>query len=178
MFRRRPASLDENGSHPSAILFGAANAVIDEMVAEGAIAADERERICVAAYPRTPDETLAPFADGGSRVGLRLIDRSFLPLEDGGWRQYQADGDAAWRRGAPRFSARPLAPPLEMRSNKAAMRPRAACLPIASRRECAAASPPFWNRSPTWSRSCGSPKSEVGLWARGLPGIVERTWWA
>lgn len=96
-------SLDENGSHPSAILFDAANAVIDEMVAEGAIAADERERICVAAYPRTPDETLAPFAEGGSRVGLRLIDRSFLPLEDGGWRQYQADGDAtglAARRAA------------------------------------------------------------------------------
>ena len=68
--------------------------VIGEMLTEGAIAADERERMCIAAYIRTPAETLAAFAEGGSRVGLRLLNSRFSQLEDSGWTTYQKDGNA------------------------------------------------------------------------------------
>ena len=40
-------SLDENGLHPSAVLFDCANDVLAEMVAEGAITGAERERMLI-----------------------------------------------------------------------------------------------------------------------------------
>jgi len=45
-------------------------------------------------YARTPAETLAPFSDGDSRFGLRLLSSRFSPLEDRGWAKYLEDGDA------------------------------------------------------------------------------------
>jgi SAM dependent carboxyl methyltransferase len=87
-------SLDNMGSHPAALLFDTANSVIAKMLAEGDIAAEERERMCLANYPRTPAETLAPFVDGKSRFGLRLVSSSFVPSEDSSWAIYEQDGDA------------------------------------------------------------------------------------
>jgi hypothetical protein len=87
-------SLDEAGQHPAALLLDAANATVGEMLADGVIATYERERMCIAVYPRTPAETLAPFADGGLGVGLRLISNSFSRLEDRAWIRYREDGDA------------------------------------------------------------------------------------
>jgi len=50
--------------------------------------------MCIAAYIRTPAETLAAFAEGGSRVGLRLLNSRFSQLEDSGWTTYRKDGNA------------------------------------------------------------------------------------
>jgi hypothetical protein len=86
-------SLNERGEHPGAVVVDAANDVIGEMVSDGLLTMRERERMCVAAYPRTPAETLAPFS-GGAAFGLRLLESSFTPLEDGGWAKYREDGDA------------------------------------------------------------------------------------
>jgi hypothetical protein len=87
-------SLNEAGLHPGALLIDAANEAIAEMLAEGSITAEERERMCIAVYPRTRAETLAPFAEGGSGLGLQLISSSFSPVEDVGWIKYREDRDA------------------------------------------------------------------------------------
>ncbi len=54
-------ALNEKGEHPGAAVVDAANEVINDMVSDGQLTTRERDRICIAAYPRTPAETLAPF---------------------------------------------------------------------------------------------------------------------
>jgi hypothetical protein len=86
-------SLNEKGEHPGAAVADAANEVIGDMVSDGRLTMGERHRMCIAAYPRTPAETLAPFSDSDSAFGLRLLESSFTPLEDGAWAKYRKDGD-------------------------------------------------------------------------------------
>jgi hypothetical protein len=88
-------SLEDDGSHPLARLFDTANVALAEMVNEGVIDADERAGMCIAAYPRTPAEMLAPFENSGGRVPWRMISSSFPSFDDRNWTTYCQDGDVA-----------------------------------------------------------------------------------
>jgi hypothetical protein len=70
-----------------------ANAVLAEMVAEGAITADERGRMLLLNYPRRKSELLAPFAEGKRFEGLVVEHCDVFPVPDPDWPQYERDGD-------------------------------------------------------------------------------------
>ena len=81
--------------------------------------------MCVATYPRTQGETLAPFSSGDLAFGLRLLESRFSPIEDAGWAKYCEDGDvgalAASRAGATRAILGPsLASGLDQNENEIA----------------------------------------------------------
>ncbi len=81
--------------------------------------------MCVATYPRTQGETLAPFSSGDLAFGLRLLESRFSPIEDAGWAKYCEDGDvgalAASRAGAARAILGPsLASGLDQNENEIA----------------------------------------------------------
>jgi len=69
------------------------NVVLKEMVADGAITADERSRMILGAYPRRKSDLLAPFAAGGTFQQLTLEHCEMSELPDGAWTDYQRDGD-------------------------------------------------------------------------------------
>jgi SAM dependent carboxyl methyltransferase len=70
-----------------------ANAVLAEMVAEGAITDDERGRMLLLSYPRRASELLAPFAEGKGFEGLVVEHCDGFPVPDPDWPQYERDGD-------------------------------------------------------------------------------------
>jgi hypothetical protein len=70
-----------------------ANAVLGDMVDEGAILAEERARMALASYPRRQSDLLAPFARDGRFQQLVVEDCQFLVLEDAAWADYEQDGD-------------------------------------------------------------------------------------
>ena len=69
------------------------NAVLAEMVAEGAIAAEERERMLLLSYPRSTSELLAPFARAGRFENLVVEQREIFKVQDPGWMDYERDQD-------------------------------------------------------------------------------------
>ena len=85
-------SLDEAGWNPLIALFDCANLVLASMVFEGAISEEERGRMLVPSYLRTPEETRAPFAANGKFAGLTLEDCTFSQIADGAWAQYKREG--------------------------------------------------------------------------------------
>ncbi len=87
-------SLDTAGTTPMFALHDCANLVLADMVIDGAMTADERARMLLTAYGRTPMETLAPFANGAQFGGLNLESSAFSAVADGAWAQYERDGDA------------------------------------------------------------------------------------
>ena len=118
-------ALDEKGAHPAAAVTDAANDAIAEMVSDGHLTPQERSRMCVATYPRTQGETLAPFSNGDLAFGLRLLESRSSPIEDAGWAKYREDGDvgtlAASRAGAARAILGPsLASGLNQNENEIA----------------------------------------------------------
>ena len=70
-----------------------ANAVLAEMVDEGAIRAEERERMVIGSFPRRTCDLLAPFQAGGQFEGLRVESCELLPLPDSAWVDYERDGN-------------------------------------------------------------------------------------
>jgi hypothetical protein len=86
---------NEAGLHPTAVLFDCAGDVLQEMIVEGAITAQERERMIVLSYPRSPEELLAPFGPEGQFAGLKPIHCAQIPIGDIAWTQYERDRDAA-----------------------------------------------------------------------------------
>jgi hypothetical protein len=68
------------------------NAVLADMVAGGAIGAEERERMLLLAYPRRTVEVLAPFAQGGFE-NLVVEQCEVFKVQDPGWADYQLDQD-------------------------------------------------------------------------------------
>jgi hypothetical protein len=70
-----------------------ANAVLAEMVDEGAITAEERARMVLGAYPRRTAELLAPFAVDGQfqQLTVECVEISALP--DAPWASFERDGD-------------------------------------------------------------------------------------
>ena len=69
------------------------NAVLAEMVADGAIAAEERERMILLSYPRRTAELLAPFARRGRFENLVVEQCEVFKVPDPGWTDYERDQD-------------------------------------------------------------------------------------
>jgi hypothetical protein len=70
-----------------------ANAVLQEMVDEGAITAGERSEMALGAYPRSKDELFAPFLAKDRFQGLTIEDYEVATLPDSAWADYQGNGD-------------------------------------------------------------------------------------
>jgi hypothetical protein len=70
-----------------------ANAVLAEMVAGGAIAAEERARMVLGSYPRRKNDLLAPFAHDGQFQHLTVEDFEMAELRDAAWTNYERDGN-------------------------------------------------------------------------------------
>jgi hypothetical protein len=87
-----PALADDGSSGFEGIM-DHANAVLAEMVEEGAIAPDERARMVLGSYPRRQSELLAPFARDGPFQHLTVDGFDMSVLTDAPWAQYERDGD-------------------------------------------------------------------------------------
>jgi hypothetical protein len=74
-------------------LMDQANAVLADIVDEGAITADERAGMVLGSHPRRKEELLAPFADEGHFQQLVLEDYEQSILPDAAWAEYQKSGD-------------------------------------------------------------------------------------
>jgi hypothetical protein len=70
-----------------------ANAVLAEMVEEGAITAEERARMVLGSHPRRKSELLAPFTKGNRFQHLMVEDCEISVLPDAAWADYQRDGN-------------------------------------------------------------------------------------
>ena len=70
-----------------------ANAVLAEMVADGALIADQRARMVLRAYPRRKCDLPAPFAVDGHFQHLAVEDFEMSALPDGAWTDYERDGN-------------------------------------------------------------------------------------
>lgn len=106
-------ALDDAGSSPAHALMDHANAVLAEMVEEGAILADERARMVLGAHPRRRRDLLAPFVNGGQFQHLIVehCDTSVVP--DVAWADYERHGDKmAWATTHALFFRSTFAPSL------------------------------------------------------------------
>jgi hypothetical protein len=69
------------------------NDVLAEMVADGALMAEERARMVLSAYPRRKCDLLAPFARHGRFQHLTVEDFKMSALPDAAWTDYERDGN-------------------------------------------------------------------------------------
>jgi SAM dependent carboxyl methyltransferase len=85
-----PALADDgvSGFEP---LFGQANEAIAELVADGVIRAEERERMVLGAYPRQRSQLLAPFTAEREFQGLTVEHCELSVLPDAAWEDYERD---------------------------------------------------------------------------------------
>jgi SAM dependent carboxyl methyltransferase len=74
-------------------LLDCGNDALAQMVDEGAIASEERNRMVVPSYPRRMEELLAPFAKGRQFQKLAVEESQIFPVPSIGWSEYQATGD-------------------------------------------------------------------------------------
>lgn len=74
-------------------LFTQANEALAEMVAEGAISAEERAAMVLATYPRRRSELLGPFSSDGQVCGLEVEHCELFELPDLAWTDYERDGN-------------------------------------------------------------------------------------
>jgi hypothetical protein len=86
-----PALTDE-GVSGFENMFDQANLVLADMVAEGAITAQERARMTLLAFPRRKAGLLAPFANGPFQQ-LTVEDFEMSSLPDAAWNEYKQDGN-------------------------------------------------------------------------------------
>jgi len=70
------------------------DAVIADMVADGAIDVGERARMVIAGWQRSEREYLAPFQNKGEFHGLTVEHYQSAARADSIWEQFQRDGDA------------------------------------------------------------------------------------
>jgi hypothetical protein len=70
-----------------------ANAVLAEMVSDGAITAEERARTALRAYPRLKSSLLAPFAHDGHFQHLIVEEFEMSVLQDAAWSEFERDGN-------------------------------------------------------------------------------------
>ena len=85
--------LSEDGSSGFGELMDQANAVLAEMVGEGAITAEERVRMVLGSHPRRKSELLAPFTKENQFQQLMVEDCEITVLPDAAWADYQRDGN-------------------------------------------------------------------------------------
>ena len=82
------------GTYTFTEFMNVANAVLREMVDDGAIKAAERARMVLLSYPRRKDELLAPFERDGQFQSLVVEECEAQLLPNPAWLDYQQDGDA------------------------------------------------------------------------------------
>jgi hypothetical protein len=87
-----PALADDglSGLEP---IFDQAHAVLGEMVADGAITAEERGGMALASHPRRNRDLLAPFGGNGEFQQLTVEDLQLFEFPDAAWTAYKRDGD-------------------------------------------------------------------------------------
>ena len=85
--------LSDEGSTGFEPLFNSANEILGEMVDEQVIAADERNRMVLGAYPRRRAQLLEPFGREGQFQSLSVERYELLELPDAAWRDYQLDSN-------------------------------------------------------------------------------------
>jgi hypothetical protein len=86
-------ALNDQGAAGLEPLMDHANAVLAEMVDEGVLRADERERMVVGAYPRRRCDLLAPFQRSGQFQNLSVQCCELSWVADGPWAEYERDGN-------------------------------------------------------------------------------------
>ncbi|MGA8594831.1 MAG: hypothetical protein WB676_08815 [Bryobacteraceae bacterium] len=74
-------------------LMNHANDVLAEMVDEGTIRAEERERMALGTFLRRRSDLLAPFQSNGHFQGLTVEGCELISLPDPAWADYQRDGN-------------------------------------------------------------------------------------
>ena len=77
--------LADDGSSGFEHIMNEANAVLNEMAADGAITAKERSRMVVTAYPRRKRDLLDPFRTEGKFHQLTVEDCHMSELPDAAW---------------------------------------------------------------------------------------------
>ncbi|MGA8907820.1 MAG: hypothetical protein WB524_09395 [Acidobacteriaceae bacterium] len=99
--------LDDDGSSGFETLLNHANSVLAEMVEDGAIRAEERDRMALGTYPRRRSELLAPFRTKERFRNLALEQCELLSLPDSAWADFERHGNRDWlaRRRALFFRA-------------------------------------------------------------------------
>jgi hypothetical protein len=70
-----------------------ANAVLEEMVADGAITSEERERMVLKSHLRRKRDLLAPFRGDGHFQHLTVEDIEMVAVQDAAWTDYERDGN-------------------------------------------------------------------------------------
>jgi hypothetical protein len=88
--------LDDEGTSGFETLLNHANSVLAEMVDEGAIRAEERDRMALGTYPRKRSELLVPFRAKGGFRSLALEQCELLPMADSAWADFERDGNSDW----------------------------------------------------------------------------------
>jgi hypothetical protein len=86
-------ALADDGTSGFENLMDEANAVLAEMVVDGAIMPEERARMTLGAYPRRKCELLAPFEDKGGFQDLTVEACEMFTLPDAAWNEYERDGN-------------------------------------------------------------------------------------
>ena len=127
-------ALDDAGSSVFHALMDHANAVLANMVDEGAILADERGRMVLGSYPRRRRDLLAPFVNGGQfhQLVVEYCDTSVV--SDVAWADYERHGDKeALATTHARFFRSTFAPSLATALTRA--RDAGACRAFADRLE-------------------------------------------
>ena len=84
-------ALPEDGSSGFQNIMDQANAVLGEMVADGAITSEERTRMVIGSYPRRKRDLLAPFERDGRFQGLSVEDIEISELPDAAWTDDEQD---------------------------------------------------------------------------------------
>jgi hypothetical protein len=85
-----PGLADDGGSGFEP-LFAQANEAVAELVADGVIRAQERERMVLGAYPRRRSQLLAPFASQPNFQELAVEHCELSLLPDPAWKDYERD---------------------------------------------------------------------------------------
>lgn len=83
----------DDGSLGLEPIFDHANAVLEEMAAEGAITSEERSRMVVAGYARRMQDLRAPFSNDKEFHQLTVEDSAIFEVSDSTWTQYELDRD-------------------------------------------------------------------------------------
>jgi hypothetical protein len=85
-------ALNDEGEAGLEPLMDHANAALAEMVDEGVLRADERERMVVGSYPRRRGDLLAPFQRSGQFQNLSVECCDLSRVADGAWAVFERDG--------------------------------------------------------------------------------------
>ena len=83
----------DDGSVGFEPLFDGANAVLEEMVTDGAITSEERSRMTLRVHPSPKRDLLAPFESNQEFQQLIVEEYQMSEVSDAAWEQYECDRD-------------------------------------------------------------------------------------